>query len=79
MNNLEKMSIEELQERLNQINAQRDELIAEARQVSGVLNLKVALRAAESKLAAMSEVERAALTQVLAVDGIASTEAFGKM
>lgn len=75
MSNLEAMSAEELQERLDGINRQRDELTAEARQVAEVLNRKLALKAAEDKVAGMSEAERAALTQVLQAQGIASGEA----
>lgn len=79
MNNLETMSVEALQETLDQTNAQRDELAAYARQVAAVLNKKLALQAAQDKLAGMSDVERLALAQLLQVNGVPSAEKFGKI
>lgn len=74
---IEDLSIEQLQETLDQTNAQRDELTAYARQVAAVLNQKQALQSAQDKVAGMSDAEKSALTQVLQASGIASGEAVG--
>lgn len=79
MGDLERLSIEELEQELGEINSQRDELAVVARQVSAVLNRKVGEREVRRKLEKMSEGERAALAQIIRAEGIESGEAVGQI
>lgn len=71
----EEMNADQLQSELDKINANRDALSAEARQVAGLFSKKLAEENAKAKLDAMTDVERAALAQVIQAQGIASGEA----
>lgn len=74
---MDNLTIEELESKLAEIEARRDELKTQARAIVRVLDAKRAAAAAAAKLAAMSDVERAALAQLVQAQGIASGESFG--
>ena len=73
--NYEQMSVEQLTAELQRINEERAALKAVAGAVHAVLDRKQAVETARRKLAAMSDVEKAALAQVVAAEGIESGEA----
>jgi small-conductance mechanosensitive channel len=79
VNNLEQLSIEDLQAQLNEINVLRDKLAGQAREISAILARKQAEAAAQHKLASMTEVERAALAQIIQAGAIGTGEEFGEL
>lgn len=77
MNPYESMSIEELEAELSQRRAEIDLAKEELRQLVKLYDAKVAERDAAAKVAQMSDIERAALAQVIQAYGIPSAEQFG--
>ncbi len=77
--NYENMTIEELEARNRELNAQRDAIREEQLKIKAVLDRKIALRSAQQKLASLSETERAALSLVISkAGGIESREQVGR-
>jgi len=74
MKSLEKMSIEELEFYIQDLMAQRAEVVAMQREAQGVLDRKRAERDAREKVGRMSDAEKAALLQVVRAEGIESGE-----
>lgn len=71
------LTIADLEETLAKIEGQRDALKEKARAIVKALDAKRAEAAAREKLAAMSDLERAAMAQIVKPQGIDSGEAFG--
>lgn len=61
----EEMTIAQLEELLQTVEAQRDTLKSQAREITAVLDKKRAVEGVQKKLAGMSEAERAALREAL--------------
>lgn len=57
--------------------AHREELRLQAKRLNEERNARVDAQAARERLSAMTSAERAALAQIIAVEGIESQEAFG--
>ncbi len=73
--NYEQMSVEQLEAELQRISGERAELKAQALSAHAVLDRRNAEAAARRRLATMSDVEKAALAQIVAAEGIESGEA----
>ena len=71
----ELMTVEQLTAELQRINEERAALREQAMAVHAVLDRKQAVETARRKLAEMSDVEKAALAQIVAAEGIESGEA----
>ena len=71
---LDEMTVEELDEMIQALMAQRAELKTQQVKVQQVRDKKAAIEAAQAKVAALSDVERAAMLQVLAPEGVPSGE-----
>lgn len=69
------MTIDELQVRLNEVNAQRDALSVDAKRIAREIEIK----RAEEKIRQMPEAERDVLLQTLHAQGVSSGEVFGKV
>jgi hypothetical protein len=70
-------SIKRLEGKLQDLTEKRAALKAEAQEVHAALDRAQAAQAAEERVASMSDVERAALAQAIAANGIESGEAVG--
>lgn len=73
--NYEQMTVEQLTAELQRLNEQRAALREQAMGVHAVLDRKQAVETARRKLAEMSDVEKAALAQLVQAEGIESGEA----
>jgi len=73
--NYEQMTVEQLEAELQRISGERAALKEKAVAVHAVLDRRNAEAAARRKLAEMSDVEKAALAQIVAAEGIESGEA----
>lgn len=73
--NYEQMTVEQLTAELQRLNEQRAALREQAIAVHAVLDRKQAVETARRKLAEMSDVEKAALAQLVQAEGIESGEA----
>lgn len=72
------LSDEELEERAREVWARREALRAEQREVQQEAERRRAVRDAEALVQGLSDEHRAALAQMIAPGGIASTAAVGK-
>lgn len=73
--NFEQMTVEQLTAELQRLNEQRAALREQAMAAHAVLDRKQAVATARRKLAEMSDVEKAALAQLVQAEGIESGEA----
>lgn len=69
----------DVQADLDEVNARRDDDLAKARVLAAELDEAVAYEKAQAALAGMSDVDRAALAQVIKTDGIESAAELGKV
>lgn len=76
---IEDMTVPELDTEIERISNEVARVRATLRQAVNIREIKIAQLEATNKVAAMNETERAALVQALALQGIESAEAFGKM
>lgn len=65
---IEEMSIEELEYYIQDLGRQKDEIRMEQRRATEVLDIRIAQRNAQITLETMSDIERAALAQVIGVN-----------
>jgi hypothetical protein len=79
MNKYEGMSLEQLDAAISELQAQKDAVREELKAANAARDSKIAQEAARAKLASLSDVERAALAQVIQAEGITSTESFGNL
>lgn len=77
MANYEKMSVEQLEAVLTELEGQHVQIKAEKRAAGGVLGRKMIEAEAARKVAAMSDAERQALAQAIGAQAIASEEGVG--
>lgn len=68
--NYEQMSIEELEAENIRLSNERADIQKEQRMINDVLSRKVAMRDAQAKFAGLSDVEKAALAQVVGVETV---------
>ena len=73
--NYEQMTVEQLEAELQRISGERAALKEQAVAAHTVLDRRQAVEAARRKLAEMSDVEKAALAQIVAAEGIEGGEA----
>lgn len=73
--NLEQMSVAELEAELARLTAERARMRDEGLKVHAALDRKQAAAAAQRTLDGMSDVERAALAQLVQTQGVVSEEA----